>query len=87
MVFEFEDIPKDIEGFSEKIDSNLRKKNVYYDDLIKGNILDHLKISVIKKGGFIDYMKSIGKLGGQNKVPRLSNDRSIADILAKWRLK
>jgi hypothetical protein len=84
---EFENIPGDIENFSEKIDNNLRKKNVYYDDLIKGNILDHLKISVIKKGGFIDYMKSIGKLGGQNKVPRLSNDRNIADILAKWSLK
>ena len=84
---EFEDLPKDIEKFSEKVDNNLRKKNVYYDDLIKGHILDHLKISVIKKGGFIDYMKSIGKLGGQNKVPRLSNDRNIADILAKWSLK
>ena len=84
---EFEDLPKDMETFSEKVDANLRKKNVYYDDLIKGNILDHLKISVIKKGGFIDYMKSIGKLGGQNKVPRLSNDRTIADVLANWALK
>ena len=84
---EFESFPEDIEKFSEKIDSNLRKKNVYYDDLITGNILDHLKISVIQKGGFIDYMKSIGKLGGQNKVPRLSNDRVIADVLSKWAVK
>ena len=84
---EFENLPGDIESFSEKVDNNLRKKNVYYDDLIKGNILDHLKISVIKKGGFIDYMKSIGKLGGQNKVPRLSNDRIIADVLANWAVK
>ena len=84
---EFEELPEDIETFSERVDANLRKKNVYYDDLIKGNILDHLKISVIKKGGFIDYMKSIGKLGGQNKVPRLSNDRTIADVLASWALK
>lgn len=79
---EFEKLPKDIKSFSEKVDLNLRKKNVYYDDLIKGNILDQLKISVIKKGGFIDFMKSIGKLGGQNKVPRLSNDRHIADQLS-----
>ena len=76
-----------MEKFSEKVDNNLRKKNVYYDDLIKGNILDHLKIRVVKKGGFIDYMKSIGKLGGQNKVPRLSNDRNIADELTQWTLK
>ena len=84
---EFENFPEDIEKFSEKIDSNLRKKNVYYDDLITGNILDQLKISVIQKGGFINYMKSIGKLGGQNKVPRLSNDRVIADVLSKWAVK
>jgi hypothetical protein len=84
---EFEDIPTDLETFSVKVDNNLRKKNVYYDDLIKGHILDRLQISVVKKGGFIDYMKSIGKLGGQNKVPRLSNDRNIADILSKWSLK
>lgn len=83
---EFENVPGDIESFSEKIDNNLRKKNVYYDDLIKGHILDHLKISIIKKGGFIDYMKSVGKLGGQNKVPRLSNDRNIADQLTNWKL-
>lgn len=78
---EFENAPEDIETLSEKIDSNLRKKNMYYDDLIKGNILAPLKISVIKKGGFVDFMKSVGKLGGQNKVPRLSNDRMIADAL------
>lgn len=81
---EFEHLPGDIESFSKKVDNNLRQKNVYYDDLIKGNILDHLKIRVIKKAGFINYMKSIGKLGGQNKVPRLSNDRNIADQLGKW---
>ena len=81
---EFEKAPVDIEAFSKKIDDHLRKKNVYYDDLIGGSILERLHISVIKKNGFIDYMKSIGKLGGQNKVPRLSNDRRIADELAKF---
>ena len=81
---EFENKPEDIERFSRKVDENLRKKNIYYDDLIAGNILEPLKISVVRKNGFIDYMKSIGKLGGQNKVPRLSNDRNIADELSKW---
>ncbi len=81
---EFDNPPKDIHRFSQKIDHHLRQKNVYYDDLITGNILQTLKITPIKKNGFIDYMKSIGKLGGQNKVPRLSNDRKIADSLAPW---
>lgn len=81
---EFENKPGDLRRFSERVNENLRKKNIYYDDLIRGNILQPLKISVIKKNGFIDYMKSIGKLGGQNKVPRLSNDRKIADELARW---
>ncbi|WP_018612766.1 GH3 auxin-responsive promoter family protein [Segetibacter koreensis] len=78
---EFENPPKDVLSFSKKVDENLRSKNVYYDDLITGNILERLKISPVRKNGFIDYMKSIGKLGGQNKVPRLSNDRKLADEL------
>ncbi len=78
---EFENEPKDLNAFAKKVDDNLRSKNVYYDDLISGNILQQLKISVVKKNGFINYMKSIGKLGGQNKLPRLSNDRKIADEL------
>ncbi|HEX6169723.1 MAG TPA: GH3 auxin-responsive promoter family protein [Chitinophagaceae bacterium] len=81
---EFENRPGDINSFANKVEVNLRKKNVYYDDLISGNILSPLKIPAVRKNGFIDYMKSIGKLGGQNKVPRLSNDRKIADELAKW---
>ena len=81
---EFENKPSNLEEFARKVDENLRKKNVYYDDLISGNILRPLKLTTVKKNGFIDYMKSVGKLGGQNKVPRLSNDRSIADELMKW---
>jgi hypothetical protein len=81
---EFENTPGDIQRFAHKIDENLRKKNVYYDDLIAGNILHPLHIRKIRKNGFIEYMKSIGKLGGQNKVPRLSNDRKIAEELMKW---
>lgn len=80
-LIEFEQRPADMEAFRKILDEALREKNVYYDDLISGNILDMLHISLIKKNGFIDYMKSIGKLGGQNKVPRLSNDRNIADAL------
>ena len=81
---EFENAPADLNVFAKKIDDNLRKKNVYYNDLIGGNILQQLKISPVKKNGFIDYMKSIGKLGGQNKVPRLSNDRKIAEELIQF---
>jgi len=78
---EFENEPGDMQRFINTIEETLRKKNVYYDDLIAGNILQNLKIRKVRKNGFIDYMKSIGKLGGQNKVPRLSNDRKIADAL------
>jgi hypothetical protein len=81
---EFENKPENMKRFAEKVDHYLRDKNVYYDDLITGNILVPLKLTPVRKNGFIDYMKSIGKLGGQNKVPRLSNDRKIADELVKW---
>jgi GH3 auxin-responsive promoter len=78
---EFEQAPDQLEAFADCLDQQLRDKNVYYDDLVKGNILDRLKISLVRKNGFIDYMKQIGKLGGQNKVPRLSNDRNLANGL------
>lgn len=81
---EFENEPNNLEAFALKVDQNLREKNIYYYDLITGNILQPLQIRIVRKNGFIDYMKSIGKLGGQNKVPRLSNDRKIADELIKW---
>lgn len=81
---EFEQEPANMDAFIQKVDDNLRAKNVYYDDLIAGNILQTLRISKVRKQGFIDYMKSIGKLGGQNKVPRLSNDRKIADALQSF---
>jgi hypothetical protein len=81
---EFDNAPDDLDTFAQKIDNNLRQKNVYYDDLIGGNILQQLKIAIVKRNGFIDYMKSIGKLGGQNKIPRLSNDRKIADELKAY---
>ena len=70
--------------FAKKVDDILRKKNIYYDDLLTGSILQPLKIRPVRKQGFIDYMKSVGKLGGQNKVPRLSNDRTLADELMNY---
>jgi hypothetical protein len=83
---EFEQEPANLEQFSLRIDQHLRAKNIYYDDLIRGNILQPLHITTVRRNGFIDYMKSVGKLGGQNKVPRLSNDRRIADELQKWKV-
>jgi len=79
---EFAKIPHDLEAFSLELDKQLRKLNVYYDDLIVGNILRTLRIQSVRKNAFIDYMKSLGKLGGQNKVPRLANDRAIASALS-----
>ena len=76
---EFEEVPHDLSKFAQKLDANLRIKNAYYDDLVKGNILNVLKITPVQKDGFKNYMKSVGKLGGQNKVPKLSNDRVIAE--------
>jgi GH3 auxin-responsive promoter len=81
---EFEQLPADMEAFEENLNATLCKKNIYYDDLIRGNILQPLQVRVVEKNGFINFMKSVGKLGGQNKVPRLSNDRAIADQLMKW---
>jgi hypothetical protein len=81
---EFERKPSDLHEFAVKVDENLRNKNIYYNDLITGNILQPLQIRAVKKHGFIDYMKSVGKLGGQNKVPRLSNDRKLAGELEKY---
>jgi hypothetical protein len=78
---EFENEPEDFNVFAEALDNAMRKQNIYYDDLIVGNVLRKVVITKVAKNGFQDYMKSIGKLGGQNKIPRLSNDRKIVDLL------
>ena len=78
---EFTTPPKDMAQFSSDLDQQLCIQNSYYQDLIEGKVLRPLEIQVIEKGGFSRYMKRIGKLGGQNKVPRLTNDRKIADEL------
>jgi len=78
---EFENEPNNLEEFALAIDKAMRNQNGYYDDLIVGKVLQTLKITKVSKNGFQEYMKSIGKLGGQNKLPRLSNDRKIANQL------
>ena len=80
-LIEFEKEPENIEEFRKILDEEMRKRNTYYDDLISGNILQPLVISTLKKNAFQEYAKSQGKLGGQNKIPRLANDRNIADFL------
>ncbi len=76
---EFENEPDNLSALAKKIDESLQKQNSYYFDLIVGKVLQPLKITRVKKGGFQAYMKSVGKLGGQNKIPRLSNDRKIVE--------
>ncbi len=78
---EFENEPEDILAFSLKLDQAMRQQNIYYDDLIVGNVLRKLVVTKVKTNGFQQYMKSIGKLGGQNKIPRLSNDRKIVTAI------
>ncbi|MDG2074607.1 MAG: GH3 auxin-responsive promoter family protein, partial [Polaribacter sp.] len=78
---EFENEPKNLEEFATKVDASMQEQNIYYQDLIDGKVLRPLVITKVKKGGFHEYMKSIGKFGGQNKIPQLSDNRKIADVL------
>ena len=84
---EFDEINDNLEAIEKIMDKIMQKQNIYYKDLIQGKILSPLRITKIKKGGFNNYMKSIGKLGGQNKIPHLSNDRKIANQLKSYSLK
>ena len=81
---EFENEPDDYSALARKIDESLQEQNTYYFDLIQGKVLQPLKITKVEQGGFQEYMKSIGKLGGQNKLPRLSNDRKIVDEFSSY---
>ena len=78
---EFENEPDNLKDLAKIIDEKMQQQNSYYFDLINGGILQTLKVTKVPKNGFKNYMKSIGKLGGQNKIPRLSNDRKIVDKL------
>ncbi|MEY3248424.1 MAG: hypothetical protein RL742_467 [Bacteroidota bacterium] len=82
----FDNMPADLPAFALAVDRRMREQNIYYDDLITGNILQPLKIRPVRNDAFREYMKLEGKLGGQNKVPRLSNDRKIADAMAPYKL-
>ena len=84
---EFSKSPQDLRVFSKKVDEALQKKNIYYFDLIEGKILQPLVIRTLQKDAFVNYMRAEGKLGGQNKVPRLANDRKIADSLSNFTIK
>ncbi|MFL0062515.1 GH3 auxin-responsive promoter family protein [Tenacibaculum maritimum] len=83
---EFEDDPENLEELAVKIDMSMQEQNVYYFDLIEGKVLRSLIIRKVKKGGFHEYMKSIGKFGGQNKIPQLSDNRKIAEVLQNFLL-
>ena len=80
---EFESLPKELSFFASALDKALQKQNSYYKDLIEGKVLQPLKITCVPKDGFSDYMKTQGKLGGQNKAQHLANDRNIVDKLPK----
>ncbi len=81
---EFEELPQDLHRFARQVDAMMEKQNIYYQDLIAGKILQPLKITPLQRNAFRAYMKTQGKLGGQNKVPRLANDRKIADQLLSY---
>ena len=81
---EFDNSNLDLEDISNCLDKKMQKKNIYYKDLVKGKVLNRLKIVEVKKGVFNLYMKSLGKFGGQNKVPKLSNDRNFVEGLKKF---
>ncbi|MGI9542205.1 MAG: GH3 family domain-containing protein, partial [Cyclobacteriaceae bacterium] len=83
---EFEEPPNNLAAFEKDLNLQLQKFNSYYDDLIQGKILRNLEVVQLRKDAFRSFMKTKGKLGGQNKVPRLANDRSIADDLVKYRI-
>ena len=83
---EFENAPENELKFIEDLEQSLQQQNSYYFDLIEGKVLKPLIVTRVKKDGFQTYMKSIGKLGGQNKIPRLANDRKIADKLYELQL-
>ena len=83
---EFDEIQNDTKVFAYEIDKELQRQNKYYKDLIVGKIIDKPIIRSVVKDGFKIYMDSIGKLGGQNKIPKVANDRKIANQLKNLNL-
>ena len=81
---EFEERKIEINIFSDELDKKIQERNIYYKDLIKGKVLKRLEIREVKRGGFNEHMSSAGKLGGQNKIPKLSNNRTFVKGLEKF---
>lgn len=81
---EFADHTFNINDISIFLDKSIQEQNIYYQDLRKNGILENAKITLIKKGGFEQYFKQQGKLGGQNKVQHLANDRELAKVLQHY---
>lgn len=86
-LIEFSQMPGSLPEVAAALDAAMCRQNIYYADLIQGNILRPLVITPLREGAFRMYMKSLGKLGGQNKAPRLGNDRKVADALDPYRLR
>jgi hypothetical protein len=84
-IIEFNGEIPELNSLQELLDNKMQEQNVYYKDLIVGSVLQKLKITPVKNGAFNAYMKSQGKLGGQNKIPRLANDRKLADALLQYK--
>ena len=81
---EFDKPPEDPDRFADRLDAELRQRNMIYNDLVARKVLRSLRLNLIRRNGFRDYMASIGKLGGQNKVPHILNDRRIATALQRY---
>ena len=81
---EFENPKIELKEIEEILDQKIQERNIYYKDLIKGKILKNLEIRLVKKGGFNKYMNSLGKFGGQNKIPKLSNNRNFVEGLKNY---
>ena len=82
---EFVSPPNEMDKFSKSIDESMQEQNAYYKDLIEGKVLRSLVIHSLEKNAFNAYMKSQGRLGGQNKTPRLANNRNIANVLLDFK--
>lgn len=83
---EFEKEPNSpLDTFSENLDHNLQKVNSDYEaKRYKSMALERLKLRSVPKGTFYSWMRSKGKMGGQNKVPRLANHRKYIEDLGKF---
>ena len=81
---EFDSLEIELKEIEEILDQKMQERNIYYRDLVKGKILKNLEIRRVKKGGFNKHMKFLGKFGGQNKVPKLSNNRNFVEGLKNY---